>query len=219
MYLRDVMTTDVITVKSNSHIMDARRLMEENKLVRLPVVDKNDNLVGILTKKDMDKLTLPEPNPRDILEFSYSIAALYRIPVSQVMHRDVVTASPDMTVEEAVALAQKKKVGALVVTEDHHVVGIATTNDFFYKILNKVLGIGEKGARIEVIGGGEGPVLEEILSCMNKSEQKITTLHIYKPAGKAKKNVILHLDTDDVGSCFDMLKGKGYKVNIRKHTV
>ncbi|MDD5127749.1 MAG: CBS domain-containing protein, partial [Dehalococcoidales bacterium] len=76
MYLRDIMTTDVITIKSNNHIMDARRLMEDNKLVRLPVVDKNGKLVGIVTKKDMDKLTLSEPNPRDILEFSYSISNL-----------------------------------------------------------------------------------------------------------------------------------------------
>lgn len=219
MYLRDVMTTDVITIPSNAHVLDARRIMEENKLLRLPVVDRNENLVGILTKRDMDKLTLAEPNPRDLLEFSYSIASLYRTPVSQVMHRDVVTASPDMTVEEAVALAQKKKVGALVVVEDHHVVGIATTNDFFYKILNKVLGIGERGARIEVVGGGEGPVLEEILSCLNKAEQKITTLHIYKPQGKAKKNVILHLGSDDTSPCLDELKKKGFKVTIRKHTV
>ncbi|MDD5127789.1 MAG: CBS domain-containing protein, partial [Dehalococcoidales bacterium] len=169
-----------------------------------------------VTKKDMDKLTLSEPNPRDILEFSYSISNLYRTPVSQIMHRDVVTASADMTVEEAVELAQTKKVGALVVTEDNLVVGIATTNDFFYKILNKVLGIGEKGARIEVIGGGEGPALEKILSCLNKAELKITTLHLYKPAGKAKKNVILHLGTDDPITCFDMLKKEGCKVNIRK---
>ena len=215
MYLRDIMTTDVITISSYAHVIDAKRLMGEHKLQRIPVVDRG-RLVGIITKKDLDKLSLPAQTPRDLMEFSYSIASLYKIPVSQVMHRDVVTASPDMTVEEAIALAQSKKVGALVVTEDSEVVGIATTNDFFYKILNKVLGIGERGVRFEVMGGGEGKALEEILSCLNKSGTEISSLLLYKAPGKAKKNVVLHLDTEDISACVAEFKSKGYKVNIRK---
>jgi acetoin utilization protein AcuB len=215
MYLRDVMTTDVITLSSNAHIIDAKKVMDANKLQRIPVVDRG-KLVGIITKKDLDKLSLPKPNPRDLLEWSYSVASLYKIPVKDVMHRDVVTATPDMTVEEAVALAQSKKVGGLVVVEDREVVGIVTTNDFFYKILNKILGIGERGTRLEVVGGGEGSVLEEILSCLNKSGQRITTLHIYKVPGKAKKNVVIHLDSEDITPCVKDFEKKGYKVTIRK---
>jgi len=76
--------------------------------------------------------------------------------------------SPDITAEEALATAQEKKVGSLIVEDDcKHVVGIVTTNDFFYKIVNPVLGLGEPGTRIEIAGGGESKPLEDILSTIN----------------------------------------------------
>ena len=68
--------------------------------------------------------------------------------VKDIMVKDLVTASPDMTVESAIALAQGKKVGCLPVLENNKLVGIVTTNDFFLKILNPLLGIGEPGTRI-----------------------------------------------------------------------
>jgi len=208
------MTTDVITIPSKTSIIKAKRIMEKKKLRRIPIVDRG-KLMGIITRKTLEKAVPAEPNPRDFFEFSYSIASLFRKPVRDIMSRDVVTATPDMTAEEAVALAQSKKVGALVVLEDNQVVGIATSNDFFYKILNKVLGVGEPGARIEVAGGGEGKPLEEIISCINKAGLNITTLHIYKHPGRAKKNVVIHVDSEDVSQCVNEFKNRGYKVNLR----
>ena len=215
MYLRDVMTTDVITIPSKTSIIKAKRIMEKKKLQRIPIVD-GGKLVGIVTRKTLEKAVPAEPNPRDFFEFSYSIASLFRKPVRNVMSPEVVTATPDMTVEEAVALAQSKKVGALVVLEDNQVVGIVTSNNFFYKILNRVLGLGEPGARIDIAGGGEGKALEGIISCMNKAGLNITTLHIYRHPGRAKKNVVIHVDSEDVSQCVNEFKNRGYKVSLRK---
>ena len=86
-----------------------------------------------------------------------------------------------MDPEEALAVAQDNRVGALVVVENGTVVGIVTTNDFFYKIVNKVLGIGEKGTRIEVIDGGEGKDLEDVISVINRHGLRIVTLHVIAP--------------------------------------
>ena len=218
MYLRDIMTTDVITLPSNTPILDAKKIMEAHKLQRIPVVNRG-KLVGIITKRSLEKIAPPEPNPRDLLEFSYNIARLYRTPIRDIMQKDVVTATPDMTAEQAVWLAQQKKVGALVVVEDKQVVGIATTNDFFYKILNRILGIDEPGTRLEILGGGEGKPLEEIIHCLNEADQTITTLHIYKQRGRAKKNLVIHLDSQDVEQCMAELKNKGYKVIVRVRNV
>ncbi len=215
MYLRDVMTTSVITISSYAHVIDAKRLMEEHRLQRIPVVDRG-KLVGIVTRKDLDKMSVTEPKARDLMEYSFSIASLWKTPVSQIMHRDVVTATPDMTVEEGVALAQREKVGGLVIVEDGEVIGIVTTNDLFYKIVNNILGIGLPGVRLDVVGGGEGKALEEIISCLNKSGYKISTLLIYSRPGKAKKNVVIHLDAEEAATCVSELSGKGYKVSIRK---
>ena len=127
------------------------------------------------------------------------------------------TATPDMTIEEALAKAQANKVGALVVVEDScRVVGIVTTNDFFYRIVNKVLGLGEPGCRIEVTEGGEGKAMEEIISTINKLGLKIITLHIIAPPKATKKDIIVHVDCEDVSQLVAELKSKGYKVGLRK---
>ena len=76
--------------------------------------------------------------------------------------------------------------------------------------------MGEPGARIEVAGGGEGKPLEEIISCINKAGLNITTLHIYRHPGRAKKNVVIHVDSEDVEQCANELKSKGYKISLRK---
>ena len=71
------------------------------------------------------------------------------------MKRNVVTVSAETTVEKAVAVAQANKVGCLPVLEGDKVVGIVTTNDFFYKILNPLFGLGQKGTRLKVSGGAD----------------------------------------------------------------
>ncbi len=215
MYVRDIMTTNVITIPGSTSIIDAKRIMEAHKCRRLPVVDKG-KLVGVVTKDGLERVALPETISRDIWELSYSFVSLYRTQVKKIMKKNMVTVTPDMTVEEALAVAQVNKVGALVVVEDSRVVGIATTNDFFYKIVNPVLGMGLPGSRIEVAGGGEGKPLEEIVSGINKYGLNITALHIIALPGATKKDVVVHVDSEDVNRLVNELRDKGYKVSLRK---
>jgi acetoin utilization protein AcuB len=210
------MTTSVVTIPVNTDLINARRIMDQHGLKRLPVVDRG-KLVGVITKQRLEKAIPRMAPPNDLLELSYNIYSTYRTPVSDIMQENVVTVPPDMPVEEAVSLAQSKRVGALIVVEEGKVVGIATTNDFFYRILNKVLGVGEPGARIKITGGGEGQQMEEVISCLNKAGLNITTVHLYQRPGVAKKDLVVHLDTEDVDTCVKVLKDKGYEVTLRKH--
>ncbi len=215
MLVRDIMTTDVITITPDSHVLDAKRIMESKHFRRLPVVD-NGKLVGIVTRQGLERL-VPTGAPSNIWELSYSLGSMYRTSVKDIMTTDVVTAKPEMTVEEALALAQSRKVGALVVVDDSHkVVGIVTTNDFFYRIVNPVLGVGEVGQRLWVGGGGEGKALEDIISTVNKLGLEIVTLHIIKAPKAKKKDLVIHVRCDDANELVSQLKDKGYRTIIRK---
>ena len=150
LYVRDIMTTGVVTIPSNTSIINAKRIMKSHGFRRLPVVDKG-KLVGVVTEDRLGRITPAEAGSSSMWELTYNVASLFRTQVKGIMKKNVVTVTPDMTVEESVALAQAKKVGALVVVENSKVVGIVTTNDLFYRIVNKVLGVGEPGARIECI--------------------------------------------------------------------
>ncbi|MFC2013729.1 CBS domain-containing protein [Chloroflexota bacterium] len=212
MHVRDIMTTNVVTIPSSISITEAKRKMQAYRFRRLPVVDKG-KLVGIVTEHRLESVSPSKATSLTVWELSY---LLDKTPVKEIMERNVVTVSPDITVEEALSTAQTNKIGALVVLEDGRVVGIVTTNDFFYKILNPTLGLGEPGSRIEVTGGGYGKSIEEIISIINRFGLEITGLHIQQLPEAAKKDLFLHVNSDDVSRLITELDGKGYKVSLRK---
>ncbi|WP_028315558.1 CBS domain-containing protein [Desulfatibacillum aliphaticivorans] len=211
MLVKDVMTANVVTITSDTSLADAKRIMEAHKFQRLPVVDKG-KLKGVVTEKRLEKVSPSEATSLTVWEVGY---LLEKTPVSKIMAKNVVTVTPEMTVEEGLALAQTNKVGALVVIEAGKVIGIVTTNDFFYKIANKVLGIGEPGTRIFILRGGEGPELEKILGHVNKHQMKIVTIHVLSPPDQEKHDVVVHVTSKDVKALLKDLRADGFKVATR----
>jgi acetoin utilization protein AcuB len=212
MNVRDIMTTNVVTIPSSTSIAEAKRIMLAHHIRRLPVVDKG-KLVGIVTEHRLESVSPSKATSLTVWELTY---LLEKTTVKEIMERDVITCSPDMSAEESLALAQNNKVGALVVVEDGRVVGISTTNDFFYKIVNPVLGLGLPGSRIEIAGGGNAKALEEILSVINKLGMEITTVHIEQLPEAEIKDVCIHVNNEDVKKLVAALKAKGYKANVRR---
>ena len=216
MLVRDIMTKNVVTIPSNTSVIKAKRIMESGRFRRLPVVD-NERLVGLVTTERLEKVFPSTASYTSVWDFADGLGALSRTQVKRIMQTRVVTVAPDATAEEAVALAQANKVGALVVVEDgNKVAGIITTNDFFYRIVNPVLGVGAPGERIWVSGGGEGKAMEEIISAINRQGLEIITLHIMAAPQATKKDIVVHIDTPDISPLADELRNKGYKVSLRK---
>ena len=134
------------------------------------------------------------------------------ITVKDVMHRDVIKVPPSTTIEEAVALAQARHVGSIIVTENNLVVGIATTNDIFLGILNPLLGIGLPGARIVVINCFKGPDIERVLSAINKLKVGITNLFVSEFPQVGKHDLMIHLDTKDIPKVIEEIQKLGFSV-------
>ncbi|HIE17057.1 MAG TPA: CBS domain-containing protein [Dehalococcoidia bacterium] len=206
MKVRDVMTWNVVTISPDTPIMEARKIMEAHNIRRLPVVDRG-KLVGMVSKERIIR-TGPSPaTSLSVWEINYLLA---KMTVKEIMVKDVVTVHPDMPVEAAIALAQNKGVGALPVLEDHNLIGIATTNDFFYKILNPVLGIGKSGIRIIITNGTEPKNVQEIMEMVRKHGLKIISMHSMPPVEGKEHDLCLHLDTEDVSQLVKDLASKGF---------
>jgi len=213
MFVKDVMTMNVVNIPSNTSIADAKRIMEAHRIRRLPVVDRG-KLTGIVTERRLEAYTPSKATSLSVWEIGYLLG---NTPVKDIMEKNVITVTPEMTVEEALAVAQNHGVGALPVVEGGRLVGIVTTNDFFYKIANPVLGIGMPGTRVEVIGKGEDMVIEDVVSFANKQGIKIITIHVIRiPEGPGeKKDIVIHLDTEDVSKFVEEIEKKGYEVIVR----
>ena len=212
MLVSDVMKTNVVSVPSNTSLAEARRIMKAHNIRRLPVIDRG-KLVGVVTENRLDRMGPSQLTSLSIYELGYLVNT---ITVKDIMGRDPVTVTPDMTVEEAIALAQSKKVGSLIVMEGDRIVGICTTNDFFYKILNPLLGIGLPGSRIVVVNCFKGPDIEKVVSAINKLDVGITNLFTTEFPEASKHDLIIHLGTDNPVPVSDAIKALGFSVVIRQ---
>jgi acetoin utilization protein AcuB len=211
MYMSDVMTTNVVTIPSNTSLAEARRVMEAHHVRRVPVVDRGI-LVGIVTRDQLDRV-----GPSQISSFNIHdlTRILNKVTVKDVMTKSLVTVSPDATVEEAVTLAQEKKVGALLVVDNGRLMGIATTNDFFYKILNPILGIGKPGSRLIVKNCGGTKQIEQIIAIINRLGLEVETMFMLPFPERDQHNFVVHLSTEDPSALIQELRKMGCEVERR----
>ncbi len=215
MYVKEYMNTDVITVNSNTLIHDAEKIMRDNKIRRLPVVD-NGKLVGLLTRRKLREAKPSSTSSLSIWEINYLLA---RMKVEDAMEKELFTVTPDTTVEQAVSEAQKRGIGALLVVDKdkpNKLLGIVTTTDI-YKLTTGILGFGQPGARLHVFEPAKVGSCQEVVAMISKRGVKILSLFHVTPPGIGREDCIIHLDTEDASQILDELKSKGYHAQIRTH--
>ncbi len=207
MLVVDLMTRNVITVTRETPVLDALKIMDEHGFRRIPVVDEDLRPIGVVSRRGIGSLK-PQSGLPSIWQLGHWAS---HHTVGEVMHKKLVTVKPTDTVEYATAKAQTSQVGSLLVVEDGKIVGVVTTNDIFYKVVNPTLGIGESGTRVVIVGGGTGEHIEKIVATINKLGVAIKVIWgIFSPTNQ-KNNLIVHLDTDDARNVISELAGLGYQ--------
>lgn len=138
MLIQDIMTRAPITVKSSSSIADAARLLLDNHISGLPVVDDNGAIVGIVSEGDfLRRGELDTERRRSaFLEFFVSPGRLadeyvhaYGRLIGEVMTSPVKTISPQALVSEAVETMERDGINRLPVVDGEKLVGIVTRSD------------------------------------------------------------------------------------------
>ncbi|MBO0735381.1 MAG: CBS domain-containing protein [Alphaproteobacteria bacterium] len=142
----DVMTRSVITVRSETSVVEAARLMLQHRISGLPVVGEGGVVVGIVTENNLlrrtetgtarhrsrwlEFLTGPERLARDYVEANAR-------KVSEVMTRQVVSVMPHTPLAEVVALMEKHRVKRLPVMEAGSLAGIVSRADLVQALVDK----------------------------------------------------------------------------------
>jgi acetoin utilization protein AcuB len=99
------------------------------------------------------------------------------------------------------------------VVEDGKVVGIVTTNDIFYRILNPVLGINKPGIRFEVHQCGAPAQISEVMAVVARNSGKIIAQYSV-PSGEGEEcSLVVHLDTSDASQVVKEIRALGYMVD------
>jgi len=124
--VRDFMTKDPVTLRDDDLLRQAVEIVMVRRIRHIPVLDRGDRLVGIVTDRDVQG-TLPSPLSAAAPE-EYE-ALLETTPLERIMTRDVVTVGPDDFAAQAVETLLADKIDGLPVLENDRVVGIFTVRD------------------------------------------------------------------------------------------
>jgi CBS domain-containing protein len=147
MKVRDIMNVKPVIVQAESSVSDAARILRENKVSGLPVLD-GEKLVGIVSESDLLRLLSVEegegglwlPSPfevfevpfRDLVKWERMRSAADEIPnkkVSDIMSKNLHEVGPDDSIEEAASIMTRHRINRLPVVEDGRLVGIVTRGD------------------------------------------------------------------------------------------
>src|SRR5690242_15714414 len=121
MKVSDVMTTEVETVQMDSTLEEVASIMKIENVGALPVVDEDEDLVGIITDRDIIVRCIAEgKNPADT-------------NVEEVLSHELETIEPDADIEEAARLMADKQIRRLPVCQEGELVGMLSIGDLAVK--------------------------------------------------------------------------------------
>jgi acetoin utilization protein AcuB len=138
------MTMNPVTAHTGMSMTEARSLMDRKQIGHLPVLDKNNELAGIITKKDLLKAGPSPATSLDMYEISYLLS---KLKVDQIMVKAVITVEENDVVEEAARIMADKDIGCLPVMKGTILTGIITETDLFRFFVN-AFGARRPGIRI-----------------------------------------------------------------------
>jgi CBS domain-containing protein len=141
LHVRDVMVKDVVAISPQDRVSEALKTMLENRVSALPVVDRHERCVGVISATDLlqlaqqlggelDALDHAEGLSRELLEIQLGRTGFSSQVVQEVMTHKAVTIHPESTLVEAAAAMIHSHVHRLAVTDAKGtLLGIVSTTD------------------------------------------------------------------------------------------
>ncbi|MGV7004110.1 CBS and ACT domain-containing protein [Desulfovibrio sp. QI0442] len=134
MPVQNWMTTDVVSVGPDTSLLKVGKLMKDHHIRRIPVVDENGQVIGIISDRDVRDASPSKATTLDMYEMHYLLAEL---KAKNIMTAKPITVKPTDTVEQAALIMLDNKVGGLpVVNDSGKLVGIISDHDVFKALVD-----------------------------------------------------------------------------------
>ncbi len=179
MQVKRFMTWEPIAIYKDESALRAFELMEKHKVKRLPVVDTNYNVVGIISRSDLKIFSNTEKD-RLLME---------KIKVKGLMTENPATVAPETLLEDAIKLMREKGVGGLPVVIEKRLVGIITEYDIFTAMLEG-LGAEREGIRITFEMEDKPGNLAKVVNILGENSINIISIHFFKLKEKVNRDLI-----------------------------
>lgn len=139
------MTPNPIVANPKTTYNEALRLMQQNQIKSLPIVDAKGKIVGLVTQKDMLRA---EPSPVTSLSVFEIASLLEKVTMDKIMQSPVLAVEDNCSITNAANFMLTNDIGCLLVVKEDKLKGIITDTDIF-KTFVDITGGGQAGSRIE----------------------------------------------------------------------
>jgi len=208
MFIDKSMTRNVITIDSNAGIFDAANIFDKYHFHSLPVVGKDNTLIGIVTDRDVRSAS-----PSGLLSREETTREMERLSqprVKDIMTQDPVVVSPENTLEDVLLMMERVPVGAFpVVDRERKVVGIITVRDLMRAFVN-VLGLHEPGTLLCILAENTPGIMKRIVDLISEEGIAFGSILVARHWEEGKRAVFPYLLTNNVAKVKKKLKSHGF---------
>lgn len=210
MFVTEMMKTDLVAVKAETTLAEARTLMQERNFRHLPVVDADGKLVGIVTDRDMR-----DAQPSSLLDeesYQKTLDRVMQHTVAEIMTAEPMTVAPYYTLQDTLVMIGRKKVGALpVVDEDGYLKGIMSTRDLLRAFVN-IMGIEEPGTLLCILVDEQPGQLKKIVDIAAEENVSMGSVLVARDWSSDKRAIFPYLLTNNVISIKKKLLEIGFEL-------
>lgn len=208
MFVKELMTREVITITEERTMLEARELMRGKNLSRIPVVDDIARIRGIITDGDVGR---SEPSDASTLSKYEASYLLSKIKVRDIMTKAVITVQETDAVEVAAFIMSKNGIGALpVVDEENKLCGIVTDSDIF-KAFVDIMGMARTCTKITIDATDRVGVLADIAGIFKERDINIYSV-VTRSTGENSAEIILRADLTHGLDVIEEIREAGYTI-------
>ena len=209
MYVGRVMNTYLVTVPPETSVIKAKDIIAEKKINHLLVVNKNEDLLGIVSDRDVKQSWASPATTLSVHELNY---LLTQLTVEMIMSKKIITISSGTTIERAARIMQENRISALPVMEAEKLVGIITTTDVM-EVLLRAIGLDEGSFRFIVLVKDRIGIVAEVSKLLKEQQISIKSLVTW-PEKKFPGiyQLIMRVASEDGDKAVSVLTQGGFKV-------
>lgn len=209
-FMRDMIRKNPVTISPDVSFYEARTLIRDKGIRHLPVVDKNNKLLGIVTDRDIREAAPSDATTLSIHEIHYLLGKL-KVSGFMTPKEKLVTITPDTLIEEAVQLMHDHKIGCLPVVEGEKLYGIFTETDALAHLVD-IFGLKQKGTRLTIALEDKPGSMLGILEVIKKYNVNIISIIIPSFKVDGKRITALRIQTEDYEGIVKEIEKAGYAV-------
>ncbi len=209
-FMREKIQRNPITISSDASFYEARNLIHEKGVRHLPVVDKNNALVGIVTDRDIREAAPSDATLLSVQELNYLLGKL-KVSSFMTPKDKLITITPDTIIEEAVQLMHDHKIGCLPILENGKLYGLFTETDALDHLVD-IFGFKQKGTRLTLALEDKPGTMLGVLEILKKHNINIISIVTPSFIVEGKRIAAIRIRTEEYKDVVNELEKVGYDV-------